>query len=262
MLAEILRLDSLIAKCLEETQKLKSIVVNLQQYEYSAKIREYEKQFETIRIGISSLSYPIVPSKGLTRNGSIYSSQLFSYGHSMGWKGLPDYINHLLTTRKNELNELVQFSETDTSFLVQLNKRLKNEECRIDKFINSLLTVYQLNNLDTIIDDFSYGGIIIQFLTSKEFMRSARKDGIAKWALYEIEIPIEIYLSEVKEFYKTTETDNLKEIHKHLPVELINQDICYLLFYLGNNSSLAFQDMLSIDQILISFTFLCRLQRI
>jgi hypothetical protein len=160
------------------------------------------------------------------------------------------------------LNEIVQYTEMDTAFLIQLNTRLKNEEYRITDFINSLLTVYQLNNLDTIIDDFSYGGIIIQFLTSKEFMRSPQKDGIAKWSLYEIEIPIDTWIVEIKEFYKKTGIVDMKEIQKHLPVELINQDLSYLLSYLGNKGLLAFQDMLSIHQILISFTFLCRLQRI
>lgn len=86
MLSEILRLDALITDCLSETQKLKSNVVNLHQYEYAAQIRDFEKQFEKIKHSLLYLTYPIIPSKGLTRNGSIYSGQLFGYCYSRGCK--------------------------------------------------------------------------------------------------------------------------------------------------------------------------------
>lgn len=180
MLAEILRLDSLIKDCLLETQKLKSTIVGLNQYEHAAQLRDFEKQFETINERLSGLSFPIIPSKGLTRNGAIYSSQLFSYGQSRNWKGLPDYIYNLLKTRRNELNELFQSSHADTRYFVEFNLRLRVEENRINTFINSLCNVYETNHLETIIDDFSYGGIVIQFLTSKEIIRSPRQDGVAK----------------------------------------------------------------------------------
>jgi hypothetical protein len=120
MLSEILRLDSLIADCLSETQKLKSSVVSLQQYEYAAQIRDFEKQFEKIKDSLSGLSYPIIPSKGLTRNGTIYSSQLFSYSQSRGWKDLPDYVHNLFTARRNELNNLMEYSDSTTEYFVQL----------------------------------------------------------------------------------------------------------------------------------------------
>lgn len=138
MLKEILRLDKLISDCLAETFKLKSAVVGLQQYEYAARIRNLEKQFETIRSEVTTLPYPIIPNKGLTRNGPIYSGQLFSYGHAMGWKNLPDHINRLFITRRTELNNIMVHSDATTAFLLSLNSKLANEESRINAFINAL----------------------------------------------------------------------------------------------------------------------------
>jgi hypothetical protein len=261
MLSEILRLGSLIADCLSETQKLKSSVVSLQQYEYAAQIRDFEKQFEKIKDSLSRLSYPIIPSKGLTRNGTIYSSQLFSYGHSRSWKNLPDYIHNLFMARRNELNDLMQYFDTTTDYFAQFNARLRVEESRIDKFINSLMLVYQAKSLESIIDDFSYGGIILQFLTSKEFTRSPRKEGVAKWSLYEIEIPIDDWIAKSKAYYEIMDTNNDLFL-KLLPIVLRDEKICHLFYYLASNGMLALQDMLNIDQVLVSFPFLCRLKRI
>jgi hypothetical protein len=262
MLAEILRLDSLIADCLLETQKLKSNVVSIHQYECAAQLRDFEKQFEKIRADITGLPYPIIPSKGLTRNGEIYSSQLFSYGQSKCWKALPDHILKLLLIRKKELNDSSQFSDVDTQFFVEFNNRLKVEENRINIFINSLLNVYETNYLETIIDEFSYGGIVIQFLTSKKFLRSPRKDGVAKWSLYEIEIPIEDWVLNYKSHYENIDINHNNPFVKHLPIGVIEQQICYLFSYLGNNGLLALQDMINVNQVFVSFPFLCRLKRI
>jgi len=108
MLGETLPLDSLIADCLLEIHKLKSNVDSLQQYEYVAQLRDFEKQFGRIKENLSGLSYPIIPSKGLSRNGVIYSSQLLIHGQSRNWKGLPNYIINLITARKKELINLLQ----------------------------------------------------------------------------------------------------------------------------------------------------------
>ena len=262
MLSEILRLEALVADCLLETGKLKSCIVNLQQYEYAAQIRDFEKQFEKIREDLSGFSYPIIPSKGLTEYGSIYSSQLFSYGLSKGWKNLPVYINNLFINRKNYLNSLMEYSDIITEYFISFNSRLKSEESRINEFINSILFVYQLNDLENIVDDFSYGGIIIQFLTSKDFTRSPRKEGVAKWHLYEIEIPIDDWIVQHKAYYESTEISCDKQLLNYLPIEFRNQQISYLFSYLGSNGLLALQDMLNINQLFVSFPFLCRLKRI
>ncbi|MDP9076096.1 MAG: hypothetical protein M3O71_01625 [Bacteroidota bacterium] len=262
MLAEILRLDSLIADCLVETKTLKSNVVSLYQYEYAAQLRDFEKQFEKIKESLSGLSFPIIPSKGLTRNGAIYSSQLFSYGQSRNWKGLPDYICDLLKSRNKELNSLFQFSDVETQFFVEFNMHLKVEENRINVFINSLIEVYETNHLETIIDDFSYGGIVIQLLTSKEFIRSPRKDDVAKWSFYEIEISMEDWNINRKVYYDNNGNNYDSAFLNYLPIEVRNQQVCYLFNYLGGNGLLALQDMMNIGQVLVSFPFLCRLKRV
>ena len=262
MLAEILRLDSLVKDCLLEMQKLKSTVVGMNQYEYAAQLRDFEKQFEKIKEELSRLSFPIIPSKGLTRNGAIYSSQLFSYGQSRGWKDLPAYIFELLKSRKNELNEKFQSAQYETQYLTEFNSRLKAEETRIDTFVNSLLDVYEANDLESIIDDFSYGGVVLQFLTSKEFLRSPREDGIAKWSYYEIEIPMDDWVIKSKAYYEHADIKCDNPFINYLPIEVRNHQICYLFSYLGNNGLLALQDMININQVLVSFPFLCRLKRI
>lgn len=177
-------------------------------------------------------------------------------------KNIPDYINNLLISRRNELNDLLQFSDTEIAYFLKFNTRLKAEESRIDKFINSLLDIYQLNNLENIIDDFSYGGIVIQFLTSKEFTRSSRKEGVTKWSLYEIEIAVEDWATDKSSFYENTDSVYDNPFINFLPIEVRNEEICYLFAYLGNKGILALQDMINVSQVFISFPFLCRLKRV
>jgi hypothetical protein len=262
MLGEILRLDSLIADCLDKTQDLKSVVVKLSQYECAAQLREIEKEFTSIRENLSRLPYPAIPSKGLTRNGAIYSTQLFNYCQSRDWKNIPDQILKLVVSRRNEVNETFKFDNGKTDFFKYLNARFKTEEDRINNFIASLLEVYNKNNLDTLIDDFSYGGIVIQFLTSQQFYRSCPKEGAARWCLYEIEIPIDDWIVNLKTFQDKPEIDYDNVFFKYLPVELLDQQICFLFSFVGNNGLLALQDMINIDNIRVSFPFLCRLKRI
>ena len=125
---------------------MKPIVVGLQQYEYAAQLRDFEKKLEAIRNGITSLPYPIIPSKGLTRNGAIYSTQMFIYAQAMGWNKIPEYLKKLFIQRREELNLIMVHSDLTTDFFIKLNARLKNEEKRIDAFIDSLMKIYQAIN--------------------------------------------------------------------------------------------------------------------
>lgn len=110
------------------------------------------------------------------------------------------------------------------------------------------------------VDDFSYGGLIIQFLTSKEFTRTAVKEGKAKWYLFEMEVPIEDWIKNRKLFYQDINIDTNNQFLNALPVTLRDKNLCYLFYYLGNKGLLALQDMLNIDRVYISCPFLCRLK--
>lgn len=220
MLAEILKLNYLVTECNEELKKMKIFVVGSQQYEYAAQLRDFEKKLEAVKYGIASLPYPIVPTKGLTINGTIYSSQLFIYGQAIGWNNLPDYIYKLFCKRKEGLNVIIEHSDVTTEFLISLNVRLKNEENRINDFINSLMEIYQLNQLDTVVDDFSYGGIVAQFLTSRDFSRLPRKEGVAKWSMYEFEVPIENWITKRKAYYENPNIEINNIFLNTLPLSL------------------------------------------
>ncbi|MGV8878099.1 MAG: hypothetical protein ACOH2A_03605 [Sphingobacteriaceae bacterium] len=262
MLSEILRLDSLIADCLTETQKLKLNIVILEQYEYAAEIRSFEKQFEKIREILSTFPYYSIPSKGLTRNGTIYSSQLFSYGYSRRWKNLPDYINLLFTSRKNEINTEMEFSDATIAYFVKLNSRLTKHESLIHEFLNSLLLIYQENKLESVIEDFSYNDILMQFMTSAAFMNSPKKEGVAKWLRYELAVPINDWLAGSTAFYADSKTQEYDLFLGVLAEPLRKEKICYLFCYLGHHGLLALQDMLNIDTVSIKFQTLYRLKTI
>jgi len=242
---ELFRVKAGIADGLEGIKNLKNFVVQLQQYEYAAKLNDIEKQLEAAGKELSFYARPAL-NKGLTPNGKLFYKQLFNYCIAVNWRNLPADFIELLRERKQRLNGEIKFGDSSTASLIGLNSQLAIEESNIREFINSIRLATHLQGINPNIEGHT-DNLTLKCFTNGKYYEFLQGSFNSEKPFYQLELFVNDLVNAIPMFYKTDQS--APEISQTLPAKFRDEKNCLLFSLLATDGLLAWEDFLNINRI-------------
>jgi hypothetical protein len=247
----IFKLNTAVADGLMAINALKELVVRSQKYEEAAKLRDIEKQLENIekQISCDKLSISVI-HKGLTPNGRLFFNQIFNYNIHNNWLDVPANFDALLRDRKVKLNTLIEFNDSKTKNLLDLNSKLAFEESRIDDFLKFVLFSVSVKGIKDCVDALNPGTINLKCYTNGNHYEGIA--GVFDYNLpfYQFRFPLDDFLTNISVCRKDDVPQ--QEFLNSLPIKFREEKICLLFSLLATDGLLAWQDFLHIDKVEIN----------
>lgn len=245
---DLFQISKVLEDCLSKVKNLKSLNVRFQRYEQSAKLRDIEKQLESISEHLGPIIYTI-PNKGLTPKGRLFYNELFHYCAANKWRDIPAIFQNLLTERKKQLNKQIEFDDEKCSFLLNLNKRLKGQEDTIKEFYNFIQYLLSIKGLKSLVGYIEPEKLSLKCFTQSSYYEFNPGSFNHEISFYEIEFSLTDLIESVSFYYDTTIPD--AKFFNDLPLRFRDEEFCLLFAFLANDGILAWQDFLNISQIKI-----------
>jgi hypothetical protein len=246
---DLFRLNASIADGLKSIKGLKNLFGGLQQYEHTAKLRDIEKQLETIEKALPYFPYP-ASNPILKPGGELYFRQLFTYAQLHCWD-IPETFVTAFKDRKTKLNDSIEFRNESTRGLISLNRKLSDAECKAVGFSTFLNELIALKSVVDILEEVATGNVLVQCYTQNSKYACSPHGFDHQKPFYQFTLPVGRFLSGVNGFYETNDTNNAidSEFLGPLPLELRDEKIAYLFFVLATEGLLAWEDFLNIDKV-------------
>lgn len=235
-----------VGEALKSIKELKIFAVKLQQYEYSAKLRDIEKSLENAENHLSGCTYPTF-NKGLTPKGKLFYSQLFSYGAANSWKNIPVNFRNLLLERKAHLNSVIEFDDASSQRLIDVNRKLAGQELQIKEFYDFIDYVITIKGIKDHIANIAPGNISMKCYTHSNFYKSNTTGFIEETLFYQFEFPLTDLARSLPVYYSNEQAT--PDFLQTLPLKFRDEKICLLFSLLATDAQLAWEDFLNIDRI-------------
>lgn len=245
---DLFQISKVLEDCLSKVKTLKSLNVRFQRYEQSAKLRDIEKQLESISEHLGPIIYTI-PNKGLTPKGRLFYNELFLYCKANKWRDIPANFQNLLMERKNQLNKQIEFDDEKCSVLLNLNKHLKAQEDTIKEFYNFIQYVLSVKGLKSLVEHLEPGKLSLKCFTQSSYYEFNPGNINHEIPFYEIEFSLPDLIESVPFYYDTTMPG--ANFFNDLPLKFRDEKFCLLFAFLANDGILAWQDFFNISKVKI-----------
>lgn len=245
---DLFKLNASVADALKSIKSLKNLYVGLQQYEHSAKLRDIEKQLETVEKALPYYGSPI-PSPRLNQGGELFFRELFTYADLNCWS-IPEIFTNAFKARKAKLNDSIEFSDESIKHLTNLNQKLAAEESRVIEFLNFLNNTITAKGINESLNELTAGNITIKCYTNNSKYAYSHANFDHQNPFYLFKLSANNLLSSLSVYYETNKTDNTPEtdFSRSLPLNFMDEKICSLFFTLGNDGLLAWEDFLNVER--------------
>ena len=244
----LIRLSAAIQDCLNKAQLLKSQAVRVQKYENSAKLRDVEKEINSISNLLDQLTQSIPDKKASTKE-RIFYYELFNYGIRNEWKKMPDKFNILFIERKASLNNKIAHDEDSSNYLFELNQLFKNEELEIKEFYDFLNYMFTIKVLDSCIDHVDMGNLVIKCYAKKDQYEFTRSSFNYDTPFYQLETSLSNLMRDMTTFYKEDKPN--PELYEFLPLKFREDGLCFLFSFVATEGILAWDYFLNVSHVKI-----------
>lgn len=243
---DLFQINKVLEDCLSKVKSLKSLNVRFQRYEQSARLRDIEKQLESISEHLGPIIYTI-PNKGLTPKGRLFYNELFQYCRVHNWRDIPANFQNILNERKNQLNKQIEFDDEKCSFLLKLNQRLKEQEETIKEFHNFIQYILSIKDLKKTVENLGIGKLSLKCFTQSNYYEFNPGSFNHESPFYEIEFSLIDLIESVPLYYDTALP--VTNFFDDLPLKFRDEKFCLIFSVLANDGILAWQDFLNISEI-------------
>jgi hypothetical protein len=246
---DLSKISVALEDCLSKIKNSKNVAVQSQRYEYSAKLRDIEKQLIQMADHLAAETY-LEPTYPLIAKGNQFYNELFNYCIINNWKKVPEKFLKLFRERKKILNQQIKFNAKTTEFLLAVNKRFEQEEYRIREFYDYVKFVISIKEFNDSIDDLNTGSLFVKCYTKTNDYKVIGGNFNHAVPFYQFVIALNDLINIASVIYDETMPDY--DLFKNLPVEFIDNKFCPLFTLLVTRGILAWPDFLNISHVSIS----------